>query len=113
VQALNRDAELNQTAVQLRRENTVNQLATQWSATLQDLENAIRRYQLYQEQTELATQSLNILMKAYSTEGTGLEDLWDIRLQLLDYELESYSAITDRLISVAKLEMLAALDIEN
>ena len=113
VHALNKEAELNQAAVQLRRENTVNQLATQWSAALQNLEDATRRTQLYQEQTELATQSLNILMKAYSTGGTGLEDLWDIRLQLLDYELESYSAITDRLITVAKLEMLAALDIED
>lgn len=60
--AMQKEAELKQTAVRQRRENTVNQLSTQWAVTMRDLDDAVRRSGLYRGQTDLAKQTLSLLM---------------------------------------------------
>lgn len=108
--AMKREAELKQTAVRQRRENTVNELSTQWAVTLRDLDNAIRVSGLYREQVSLAEQTLNLLMTSYSTGGGQFEEVLRVQQQLLDYQLKLISAIVDQHTSMAALENLAAIN---
>ncbi|WP_423127559.1 TolC family protein [Gaoshiqia sp. Z1-71] len=108
--ALYKEAELKQQAVKFRRENTVNQLATQWSQSIRDLEDAGRRTDLYREQTGLAEQTLNLLMTNYSSDGGGFEEVLRVQQQLLDYRLKLITAVVDQHTAVALLENLAASD---
>lgn len=105
--AMYREAQLKQQAVQLRRENTVNQLGTQWSRALRDLDDANRRTILYKGQAELAKQTLNLLITGYSTEGNDFEEVLRVQQQLLNYQLKLVTAIVDQHITVAALENLA------
>ncbi|AFL83915.1 outer membrane protein [Belliella baltica DSM 15883] len=109
--ALQKEAELRQLAVQQRRENTVNQLSTQWSSAMRDLDDANRRTRLYREQTDLAKQTLNLLMTSYATDGKDFEEVLRIQQQLLDYQLSLITAIADQHTTIATLEKLAATEL--
>nr|WKN38607.1 TolC family protein [Tunicatimonas sp. TK19036] len=109
--ALRKEAELKQQAVQHRRENTVNQLSTQWASALRDLDDAIRRAALYREQSTLARQTMNLLMTSYTTNGRDFEEVLRVQQQLLDYQLRLFTAIVDQHTTVAMLEMLAASEL--
>ncbi len=102
-----REAELKQQSIQQRRENTVNQLATQWAVALRDLDDASRRTGLYREQAALAKQTLNLLMTGYSANGQDFEEVLRMQQQLLDYRLNLVAAVVDQHTAVAMLEMLA------
>jgi outer membrane protein TolC len=106
--ALQKEAELRQLAVQQRRENTVNQLTTQWLTALRDLDDANRKAKLYREQAGLARQVLNLLMTSYATEGRDFEEVLRVQQQLLDYQLKLIASIVDQHITIALLENLAA-----
>ena len=108
--ALQKETELRQLAVQQRRENTVNQLSTQWSSTMRDLDDANRRTRLYREQTDLVKQTLNLLMTSYATDGRDFEEVLRVQQQLLDYQLKLIEAIVDQHITIAVLENLAGSD---
>lgn len=109
--ALQKEADLKQLAVQQRRENTVNQLTSRWSAALRDLDDAKRRTKLYSEQTDLARQTLNLLMTSYATDGRDFEEVLRVQQQLLDYQLKRISSIVDQHITIAELENLAATEL--
>jgi outer membrane protein TolC len=111
--AMYKEAELKQQAVQFRRENTVNQLATQWSQSIRDLDDASRRTALYREQTGLAKQTLNLLMTGYSSDGGSFEEVLRVQQQLLDYQLKLITAIVDQHTTVALLENLAATELNQ
>ena len=109
--ALQKEAELKQLAVQQRRENTVNALTTEWSTAMRDLDDAIRRAELYRGQTDLARQTLNLMMTAYSTDGREFEEVLRVQQQLLDYQRRLITAIVDQHTTVAALENLAATEL--
>lgn len=109
--ALQKEAELKQLAVQQRRENTVNQLTTRWSTALRDLDDATRRTKLYREQTDLAGQTLNLLMTSYATDGRDFEEVLRVQQQLLDYQLKLITSIVDQHVTIAMLENLAATEL--
>ena len=109
--ALLKEAELKQLAVQQRRENSVNLLSTQWSRAMRNLDDAVRRTELYRGQTDLARQTLNLLMTSYSTNGRDFEEVLRVQQQLLDYELSLISAIVDQHTTIATLENLAAIEL--
>ena len=109
--ALQNEAELKQLAVQQRRENTVNQLTTRWSTALRDLDDATRRTKLYREQTDLARQTLNLLMTSYATDGRDFEEVLRVQQQLLDYQLKLITSIVDQHVTIAMLENLAATEL--
>ena len=109
--ALQKEAELKQLAVQQRRENTVNQLTTRWSTALRDLDDATRRTKLYREQTDLARQTLNLLMTSYATDARDFEEVLRVQQQLLDYQLKLITSIVDQHVTIAMLENLAATEL--
>ncbi len=106
--AMTKAAELNQMAVQNRKENAINQLAVQWRASLIDLDDANRKTALYNEQTALARQTLKLLLTSYSTNGQGFDDVLQVQQELLNYQLQLINAVVKQHTSIAMLEMLAA-----
>jgi outer membrane protein TolC len=109
--AMFRETELKQQAVQLRRENSVSQLKTQWVTALRDLDDASRRTVLYREQSDLASQTLNLLMTSYTVDGRDFEEVLRVQQQLLDYQLRLITAIVDQHTALAMLETLAATEL--
>lgn len=109
--ASQKEAEFKELAVQQRKENTANQLAVEWSTALRDLDDANRRSKLYEEQSELAKQTLDLLMTAYATSGRDFEEVLRVQQQLLDYQLELINAIVDQHNTIALLENIAATEL--
>ncbi|WP_163377759.1 TolC family protein [Cyclobacterium sp. SYSU L10401] len=107
--SMEKAAELNQEASLKKKENTINQLSTQWRNALRDWDDADRRVNLYQKQTDLAEQTLDLLMTAYANDGKAFEDLLQVQQQLLDYQLKRIMAIVDKHNSLAQLENLAGI----
>jgi outer membrane protein TolC len=107
-QAMAKEADLLQQSVRLRKESLTNQLTTQWSIVIRDLEDANRRTALYKEQTALARQTLNVLIASYSANGSEFEEVLRVQQQLLTYELKHITAIINQHTAVAQLELLTA-----
>ncbi|HET6557449.1 MAG TPA: TolC family protein [Prolixibacteraceae bacterium] len=106
--AMQEEAELMKTATSQGMEATANALESEYYEALQNYQDARRRITLYTQQNQLANQSLNILMKSFSSSGAGLTDLLGIRRQTLDYELRKVGAVADFNTAVAKLNRLMA-----
>jgi outer membrane protein TolC len=104
-------AEIKQEATLKRKESIGNQLYTEWRNTLRDWDDADRRLGLYRKQTELAQQTLDLLMTAYANDGNAFEDLLKVQQQLLEYELKLIMAMVDKHKSVAALENLTGFDV--
>ena len=101
-----KEAELLHQSTGLRKEETSNQLMVSYAEALKDFRDAERRNELYQQQTRLAQQVLDILLVQYTTAGSDFEELLRIQQQLLDYRLRGLDAVVDQNISAAMLERL-------
>ena len=56
----------------------------------------------------MANRSLEIMIKSFSTSGSGLTDILRISQQLLDYEFKKVEAVVDYNTSIAWLKRLMA-----
>lgn len=101
-----KEAELMHQSAGLRKEETSNQLMVSYEDALKDFKDAERRNELYNQQTQLAKQILDILLAKYTTAGSEFEEVLRIQQQLLDYRLRSLDAVVDQNISAAMLERL-------
>ena len=93
-------------AIVEQKQDVSNQLMVNYEDALKDFKDANRRVKLYQEQTSLANQALNILIVQYSTEGSNFEEVLRMQQQLLDYRLKYLDALVDGNIAVAMMERL-------
>lgn len=107
--ALEQESEYREEAIRQRRENTSNQLLSQWSQTFNDWDNAERSVALYQQQISLANQTLELLTNRYATNGQDFEALLEIQRTVLDYRFKLVAAIVDLHLLEAQLENLAGL----
>lgn len=101
-----REAELLHHSTGLRKIETSNNLMVSYEEALKDFKDAERRNELYQQQTRLARQALNIITVQYSTAGSDFEEVLRMQQQLLDYRLRQLDAVVDQNISAAMLERL-------
>ncbi|TFV97424.1 TolC family protein [Algoriphagus kandeliae] len=108
-----KETELLRQATLLRKEKEQNMLAMEWANAIRDLENANRKIQLYQEQKEIAKQTLKLLTTSFTANGNGLEDVLAVQQQLLDFQLKEINAIVIQHQSLAKLESLLSNDISS
>lgn len=106
--AMQAEADLMKTATAQGIQATSNALQTDYYAAVQEYKDAQRRTTLYESQLNLATQSLNILLKSFSASGAGLTDLLRVRQQTLDYGLKQIEAVADFNTATAKLQRLMA-----
>ncbi|MFO7524562.1 MAG: TolC family protein [Ignavibacteriaceae bacterium] len=101
-----KEAEFLHYSTGLRKEETSNQLMVSYEEALKDFRDAERRNELYQQQTRLAQQVLDILLVQYTTAGSDFEEVLRMQQQLLDYRLRSLDAVVDQNIAAAMLERL-------
>jgi outer membrane protein TolC len=89
---------------------TSNSLKNEYYEALQLYEDAKRRVHLYENQGELANQSLNILTRSFSTSGSGLTDILQIRRLIYDYEYRKIEAVSDFNTAIAWLKRIGSID---
>ena len=110
--AMRTEADLLKTATAQNYSATANSLQTEYYQAIQLYQDAQRRIKLYENQSQLANKSLDIMIKSFSASGSGLTDILRIRQQMLDYEFKQVEAIVDYNISVAWLKRLGNLEIK-
>jgi outer membrane protein TolC len=111
--AARKEAELLGDAAEQNYQATLNSLQTEYYQAVQQYLDAKRRVKLYDEQSQLATRSLEIMLKSFSASVSDLTDVLRIRQQKLDYELNSIAAMVDLNTSVALLKRLMSSNKET
>jgi outer membrane protein TolC len=89
---------------------TYNSLQAEFYQAVQLYEDATRRQKLYSDQNQLADKSFSIMLKSFSSSGSGLTDLLRIRQQALDYKFKLVEAVADYNTAVAWLRKLGNLE---
>ena len=102
------EAELLKTAISNNYDATANTLHTEYYQAVQLYKDALRRIKLYHNQFLLASKSLDLMLKSFSTSSSSLTDLLRIRQQVLDYELRQAEAAADLNTTTALLKRLMA-----
>jgi len=106
--AMQAEAGLLRTAVSQNRQSVSNALQSEYYQALQMYEDAQRRVTLYESQFQLASRSLELILKSFSVSKSGLTDVLRVQQQTLDYELKQAEAAADLKTAVAWLNRLTA-----
>jgi outer membrane protein TolC len=111
--AMVKEADLLKTATSQNYQAMTNSLQTEYYQAVQLYQDAQRRVKLYENQYQLASKSLDLILKSFSTSSSGLTDVLRVRQQTLDYELKQVEAVADFNTAVAWLNRLGNLEIEG
>ena len=106
--AMIKEADLLKTAASQNYQATSNSLQTEYYQAMQLYQDAQRRVKLYDNQYQLASKSLDLILKSFSTSSSGLTDVLRVRQQTLDYELKQVEAVADLNTAIAWLKRLMA-----
>lgn len=106
--AMKTEADLLKTATSQNYQATSNSLQTEYYQAMQLYQDAQRRVKLYDNQYQLASKSLDLILKSFSTSSSGLTDVLRVRQQTLDYELKQVEAVADFNTAIAWLKRLMA-----
>jgi len=106
--AMQKEAEFLSVAASQNYQATANMLQTEYYQAVQLYLDAQRRVKLYENQSVLASKSLDLMLKSFSTSASGLTDVLRVRQQTLDYELKQIEAVADYNTSIAWLKRLMA-----
>ena len=102
-----RQAELNIRSAEYAIEGRKNQLETDLSASLRDLKDAARRYELYdQKQIQRVNQALSVMMQRYSTDSSNFEEILRMQRKQLEYRLSRIRALVDMKVAGAYIDYL-------
>ena len=104
--AMKKEKELQLKAVQSKQQNTINALSAKYKAAEEQYVDAMRKVDLYKEQTRESERIYNLLKTNYSADGNNFYELLKTRLMVLKYELKLEKARADQNRAVAKLEFL-------
>jgi outer membrane protein TolC len=107
------EADLLSTAISQNYQAEANSLQAEYYQAVQLFQDAQRRIKLYNDQYQLASKSLDLMLKSFSTSSSSLTDVLRIRQQTLDYELKQVEAVADFNTSVAWLKRLGNLEING
>jgi outer membrane protein TolC len=106
--AMKNEAELMKVATLQNYQATANSLEVEYYQAVQLYKDAQRRIKLYDNQYQLASKSLDLMLKSFSASSSSLTDVLRIRQQTLDYELKQVEAIADFNTAIAWLKRLMA-----
>jgi outer membrane protein TolC len=106
--AMQNEAKLLKEATSENYQATANSLQSEYYQAVLLYQDAQRRLKLYENQFQLASKSLDLMLKSYSTSSSGLTDVLRLRQQTLDYELKQVDAVADFNIAIAWLKRLMA-----
>jgi len=105
--AMREEADFLKSANSQNFKSTANSLQTEYYQALQLYQDAQRRIKLYTGQFQLASKSLNILIKSFGSSGSTLTDILRIRQQMLDFEYKQIEAVADNKIAIALIKKLS------
>ncbi|MCJ7820581.1 MAG: TolC family protein, partial [Bacteroidales bacterium] len=106
--AMKSEADMLRKAASQNYQATSNTLQADYYMALQVYDDAKRRMILYEKQYELASKSLDLVMKSFSASKSDLTDVLRVQQQTLDYELRQVEAVADLNTAVAWLKRLMA-----
>jgi outer membrane protein TolC len=106
--AMVKEADLLATATSLNYQATTNSLQAEYYQAVQLYQDSQRRIKLYDNQYQLASKSLDLMLKSFSVSTSALTDVLRIRQQTFDYELKQVEAIADFNTAIAWLKRLMA-----
>jgi outer membrane protein TolC len=106
--AMQKEAELMKSATSENYQATANSLQSEYYQAVLLYQDAQRRVKQYENQFQLASKSLDLMLKSFSTSSSGLTDVLRIRQQTLDYELRQVEAVADFNTAIAWLKRLMA-----
>lgn len=104
--AMRQEATLKQEAVVFRKENTTNELTTEVENLYKNYQDAIRRIDLYDNLSDIAERSLNLLQTEFSTGDTDFEEILRMERKVLNYHLELEKARAELNSSVYSINYL-------
>jgi outer membrane protein TolC len=103
-----READLMEKASSENYQAAANSLQAEYYQAVQLYHDAQRRIKLYGNQYQLASKSLDLMLKSFSVSTSALTDVLRIRQQTLDYELKQVEAAADFNTAIAWLKRLMA-----
>jgi outer membrane protein TolC len=106
--AMRSESELLKSANTMGYTATANSLQTEFWEAVQFYQDATRRQKLYADQSQLAENSLDIMLKSFSSSGASLTDIMRVRQQSLDYKFKEVEAVADHNTAIAWLKRLMA-----
>lgn len=106
--AMQNETQLLQASTEQAYQETVNSLSTEFYSALQMYQDASRKTRLYESQGKLASGSLDLILKDFSTSATPLTDVLRMQQEVYDYELKLVEANADMNIAVAWITRLMA-----
>jgi outer membrane protein TolC len=107
------ETELMKTAISQNYQATANSLQAEYYQAVQLYQDAKRRVILYDNQYQLASKSLDLILKSFTVSSSGLTDVLRIRQQALDYELKQVEAVADFNTAIAWLKRLGNLETDG
>jgi outer membrane protein TolC len=106
--AMQKEADFMREATSANYQATSNSLQSEYYQAVLLYQDAQRRIKLYENQFQLASKSLDLMLRSFSTSSSGLTDVLRIRQQTIDYELRQVEAVADFNTAIAWLKRLMA-----
>ena len=106
--AMQTEADLLKSATSQNYEATANALQTDYYQAMQLYQDAHRRVKLYADQYQLASKTLDIMLKSFAASNGDLSDILRVRQQTLDFEYKQIESVADFNTSIAWLKRLTA-----
>jgi outer membrane protein TolC len=104
--AMINEADLLKRSTSLEYQSASNSLQEEYYQAVQLYQDAKRRIKLYDNQYQLASKSLDLMLKSFTVSNSPLSDVLRIRQQTLDYELKQVEAAADENTAIAWLKRL-------
>jgi outer membrane protein TolC len=106
--AMQTETDFMKTASEQNYQSLANSLQTEYYEAFQLYQDAERRIRLYENQSLLARNTQDILIKSFSASGSELTEVLKVQQQTLEYEYKRIEAVTDFNIAIAWLKRLMA-----
>ena len=107
--AMQAEVRLLHSATEENCKATRNALQTEYYQALQSYQDAQRRMKLNKLQYQLASKSLDLLMRNFSSGAANLSDILRVQQQNLDYESKQMEAVADFNVAVAWLNRIVGV----
>lgn len=111
--AAEQEARLMQKSFSLQKENRLNMLLSEFDRTRFSMQQQQKLIQLYEKQLRTTRQSLNLLLTAYGNSAKEFEEVLRMQQQLLQYEKNKATALTEFHVALAKINYLTAKTFDN
>lgn len=105
-QAAIKEQALKQEFCATKKEAMTNELTANYESTQYQLQEAIAKHQLYNQQITKTKQIIELLQTSYSNSGKDFEDILSMQQQLLNYQIAKVATIKNYYLALAKLAYL-------